>query len=197
MLTLSSYSFLESLKPVQEFIEDNQFEEEFKLNFEFILSILSKILSDKHEKLVPRDIESTSEIQKDLKISELTTKLDDQTEKYGFLESKIFLLEKQIVALKTFKNALNNTDESPSKKPRIDQDQNHTETNEGNGNKDLLAKFNVVSAELLELNKISKNRLIELESFHQENKKLYQELESKNDQVIQKIRILVKTFLVT
>lgn len=175
--------FLESLKPLLEFIHDNQLGQEFKDNFEILLQVLSKTISDKPEKLLHCISESASELQKDLKISELTSKIDDQVEKYSYLESKLFLLEKQLFALKSFKSSETSIDGSLSKKSRIDQTQNHKEVDVSGENEELLAKFNVASAELFELKKLSENRLKELESYQLKNQKLIQELESKNDQV--------------
>lgn len=149
----------------------------------FVLSIISSKLLGNEEKFSIRPIEPTSEIQKELVISEMETKLNHEIGNSNILYNKIFLLEKQIAALKCLKNSTDTT-ESSFKRPRTDQ---VTDEPAGNNsdfvNQELSTKFKVVSVELDELRKISGARLKELETFRSENKRLFEELELKKDQV--------------
>lgn len=159
-------------------------------NFLFLLGILSKNLSENQDKINFRAVESSSEMQKDLVISELDSKLNAQIENANILSNKVFSLEKQIAALKTFKKETNNVD-SPSKRPRTDQDKDEVSDSSNPANQELATKFKIVTVELDELHKISGAHLKELESLQSENRKLLEELESKKDQVLLKTSISV------
>ena len=155
------------------------------------MKIISKNLLADSEKINIRSICSPSELQKELIISELETKLKNQEEKSVMLENKLFSLEKTIFVLQSSKNDNDICSlESPPKQPRIEQDKDEFINRTNNGDQEILIKYNIISAELDELKKISKNHLIELESFYADNIKLKEELEIKRDQVNQKIHAL-------
>jgi hypothetical protein len=154
---------------------------EMTQNFLFLLGILSKNLSENHDKINFRAIEPSSEIQKDLVISELESKLNSQVENANILSNKVFSLEKQISALKTFKTET--YADSASKKPRFDQGKDESNISSDPANLELMTKFKIVSVELDELRKIASIHMKELCSLQSENKNLLEELESKKDQV--------------
>lgn len=154
----------------------------------YILGILSKTISENHDKINFRAIEPSSEMQKDLDISELESKLNFQVEKSNILSNKVYSLEKQIAFLKAIKTG-DNTD-SPSKRPRTDQGKNELTDISDSANQEFLTKFKIASVELDELRKIYGAHMNELRLLQLENMKLLEELESKKDQVF-KIRLFL------
>ena len=146
-----------------------------------ILGILSKKLTENHDKINFRAIEPSSEMQKDLDVSELESKLNSQVEKSNILSNRVHSLEKQISVLKAIKTG--DSTDSPSKRPRTDQGKNELTDSSESANQELLTKFKIVSAEIDELRKISGTHIKELGLLQSENKKLLEELESKKDQV--------------
>lgn len=181
------------MKPLAEFISENNLDKELNENFLSILNILSAVLSEKSETLKIRPVEPASEIRKELVISELETKLNGQLEKSIMLENKIFSLEKSIFALKTFQNDEMTSSDSPSKRPRLEQGKDSSSISNVSEDQEIMAKLNVTVAELDEYKKISKNHLAELESLQSQNKKLFEELDSKKEQVF--IFKKIRTFM--
>jgi hypothetical protein len=169
------------LKPLQEFLLDNNMGNEMTQNFLFLLGIISKNFNEDHDKINFRAIEPSSEMQKDLVISELESKLNSQVENTNILSNKVFSLQKQIAALKTFKSET--YADSPSKKPRIDQGKDESNDSSDPANQELMTKFKIISVELDELRKIASIHMKELCSLQSGNKNLLEELESKKDQV--------------
>lgn len=123
-----------------------------------------------------------SELQNDLKISEIETKLNGEIDRCQLLENKIFSMEKQICILKNSQNN-NEVNGSPSKRLRVENDKNELLKEADNTDQDLTAKYNVAMAELEALKLISKNHLNELNFLLVDNKKLLEDVESKRDQV--------------
>ena len=151
-------------------------------NFEAILKLLSISMSEKNKEINVRILESTSELQKELQLSELEAKLNGETERCQMLENKIFSMEKEICVLKNSQKN-HESNESPSKRPRIDMDKNEPSMETDNISQELMAKYNVAMAELEELKRVSKNHVNELNSLQTENRKLIEDIESKKDQV--------------
>ena len=178
------------LLPVSEFIKNSGLDSDFNQNFVAILKLLSKALSEKHEEMNIRISSSASELQKELHISEVETKLSAQIDRCQMLENKIFSMEKQLCALKYSPQNNNEVNESPLKKHKNENDKNELSKEADSTNQDLVARHNVAMAELEELKRISKIHVDELKSLQIENKALLEDVESKKDQVI--INIFIK-----
>lgn len=126
--------------------------------------------------------EPAFELQKDLKISEIETKLNEEIDRCQLLENKIFSMEKHICILKNSQNN-NEVNGSPSKRLKVMNDKNAPSKEDDNTDHDLTAKYNVAMAELEAIKLISKNHLNELNSLQVDNKKLLEDVESKRGQV--------------
>ena len=151
----------------------------FSQDFGSILKLLSNSLSaEKHFRIS----EPSIELQKELKISEMETKLNGEIDRCKMLENRIFAMEKQLCVLKNSQNN-NEINESPSKRHRVENDRNEPSKEIENTNQELIAKYSVALVELEELKRISKNHLNELNSLQAENIKLLDDVESKKDQV--------------
>lgn len=166
---------------------NNHIGSEISQNIIFVLGLLSANMSGAQEKINIRVIEPSSEIQKDLIISEMESKLNSQLEKSEILSNKIFSLEKQIAVLKSINNEAENLD-SPAKRLRTETDINESNDKDESVNQELMTKLKIASVELEELKKISSSRLKELEMIQSEKKKLEEEIESKKEQVYPKLK---------
>ena len=164
-------------------------------NFSDILRVISSALSEKSENIRVQSHEPAAEIQKEIVISELGTKVNEQIEKNLMLENRIFSLEKNIAFLKISRSDENRASDSPSKRPKIDQDDSFNAVD--SGNQEIVIKLKVTVAELDELKRLSKMHLKELDTLQSQNKTLAEELDSKKEQVIEGIALsFIKVLIV-